>query len=141
MKSGSARNRRSCSACGESGEVRTECGEALAVALLETDHRPVELAFGHPLRPLDAGPPGELIERGQGMELRERGLTSVATRGRPTSPDPRRIDLERAEQPVDVVGYSCCDRPGDTPAVVGISRSQAAARVAYSSSLNQMGIG
>ena len=44
------------------GEVRPERGQALAVALLEPDHRAVELPLGQPLDPSMPHAPGQLVE-------------------------------------------------------------------------------
>ena len=67
-----------------------------AVALLEPDHRAVELALGPALGPLDPHPPGQLVEGRQPVEAGEGRLAAVAARRGPSGPDPRRIDGEGA---------------------------------------------
>ena len=89
---------------GERGEVDSEGGDAVAVLLLPARHRSVQLALGETLRSLDAGAPGELLERRGTQELPERRLTAVPSRERAARPDAGRIDGEGPEQPVDVVG-------------------------------------
>ena len=60
------------------GEPGPQGGQPLAVALLEPDHRTVELPLGQAAGALDAGPPGELVEGVQGVELANPPLAAVA---------------------------------------------------------------
>jgi hypothetical protein len=88
----------------ELGEVPAEGGQPVGVALLPPDDGTVELPLGAALAALDPGPPRQLLGRAEGQEGGEAGLTSVTAREGPPGPDPGRVDEERAEQPVDVVG-------------------------------------
>ena len=55
------------------GEVVTQPGQPLAVALLQSHDRPVELPFGPALRALDPHAPGQLVQRRQRDEPGEPG--------------------------------------------------------------------
>ena len=98
------------------GEVVAQPGQAFGVALLEPDHRSVELPLGPALAALDPGAPGQLLDRAQRQEAVEPGVAAVATGEGPAGPDAGRVDEEGAEEPVDVVGRS--RGPGSGRAVV-----------------------
>src|SRR5207248_6341354 len=72
----------------------------------EPDHGTVELALGPTARALDARPPGQLVERGQGKEAGEAVVAAVPPRERPAGPDAGRVGGEGAEQAIDVVDHS-----------------------------------
>ena len=104
QKSSSARRRRRCSLAVHLGEVGPQRGQPLAVALLEPHDRAVELTLGQPLRALDPGAPGQLVEPGQRVEVGEPGHAAHAPRRRAARPDAGRVEGEGAEEDVDVVG-------------------------------------
>ena len=106
MNAGTASSRRSCSSRSTVGEVGAERGEAVAVLGLPARHRAVELALGDALRAFDAGAPGQLLEPAERRELGEPGLAAEPAGERSAGVDPGRVDEERAEQPVDVVGHA-----------------------------------
>src|SRR5689334_11376115 len=87
------------------GEVGAERGDAFAIDLLPAARRAVELAFGDPERSLDARSPRELFVAGERKELLERRVAAGASAEGSTGEDPRRVEGERTEQAVDVVGY------------------------------------
>jgi hypothetical protein len=85
-------------------EVGAQAGQSLAIALLESDDRAIELAFGQVLGTLNPSSPGQLVERSERMELLEARVPTRSTRSRSSSPDAGRVKGKRAEQGVDVVG-------------------------------------
>src|SRR4051812_35500379 len=96
----------------DGGEVGTERGDAVPVLLLPPRHRAVPLPLRMAGRALDAGAPGQLLERTELVERREPGLATEAAREGAAGEDPGRVDQERAEQAVDVVGATQCGGPG-----------------------------
>src|SRR5205085_7539938 len=85
---------------------------ALAVALLPAGDGSVELALRKALRPLDPGAPGELVEPAEAMERREAGVAAEAARECAAGPDSRWVEVEGAEETVDVVGDAGLGRAG-----------------------------
>src|SRR5687768_3124761 len=110
--------------CRDVGEVMAELGDALGVLLLPADHRAVSLALPHALRSLDARAPRELLQRRESQERVEAGLPAGASRERAASPDARGIELERAEERVDVVR----DTQGRATRMLVVRRDQAIGR-------------
>src|SRR6266508_151097 len=88
----------------DGGEVGAERGQAVAVLLLKADDRAVPLSSRTAERPLDAGPPRQLVDAGQRRPPFEAGFPAVPSRERPARPDPWRIEAERPEQRVDIAG-------------------------------------
>lgn len=88
----------------EVDEVGTEAGQSLGVALLEADDGAVELPLGPAPTALDAGPPGQFLDRAEGQEPVEAGVAAMASGERSAGPDAGRVDEERTEEAVDVVG-------------------------------------
>src|SRR5262249_46612147 len=84
--------------------VVAERGEALAVDLLPTPDPTVELALREAARPFDAHAPGELLHARQRQPVRPLRPTAEATREWSPGEHERRIDGERAERAIDVVG-------------------------------------
>ena len=103
------------------GEVLAQRGEDRAVAVLPADHRTVELPARIAPGALDADAPGQLLDRAELEPPVEAGRTAVASAVGPAGPDAGRVEGERAEQPVDVVGRAGLARartplvPGDEP--------------------------
>src|SRR5207302_8647701 len=75
-------------------EIGPEGGQAVAVALLQPDHRSVELTLGQPERSLDARPPRQLVEGREPSERAELCRATVAARERPAGPDAGRVHGE-----------------------------------------------
>src|SRR5207253_1224141 len=88
----------------ERREVGAHGGDAVAVALLPADDGAVELAFGKPLRSLDARAPPQLVEAAEAMERREPRVAAETARERASGPDAGWVEMEGAEEAVDVVG-------------------------------------
>src|SRR5439155_19906786 len=83
-------------------EVGAQGGDAVAVALLPADDGAVELAFGKPLRSLDTGAPRQLVEPAEAVERREPRVAAEAARERAAGPDAGWVEMEGAEEAVDV---------------------------------------
>jgi len=96
--------------------VNNFTARALAVPLLEPDHRSVELPLGPALATFDPAPPGQLLDRAQRQEGVEPGVAAVTTGVGPSGPYAGRVDEEGPEEPVDVVGRP--RGPGSGRAVV-----------------------
>src|SRR5262249_17998627 len=85
-------------------EVFSQRRDAVSIDLLPAARRAVELAFRDAERAFDARAPGDLFVARQRQEPVERRRTAGAAAERTAREDQRRIECERAEQPVDVVG-------------------------------------
>src|SRR5207249_1578403 len=85
-------------------EVGADGGDPVAVALLPPDDGTVELALGKPLRSFDAGAPCQLVEPAEAVERREPRVAAEAARERAAGPDAGWVEMEGAEEAVDVVG-------------------------------------
>src|SRR5438552_3854 len=87
-------------------EVGTERDDAVAVDLLPPPGGTVELSFRHPARTFDTRSPRKFLVRRERDKPRERGLAPEAAAERPARKDARRIECERTEQVVDVIGHA-----------------------------------
>ena len=123
------------------GEVGAERGDAFAVDLLPAAHRPVELAVGEPERAFDACAPRQLFVARQREEVGERGGAAGASAERPAREDQRRVERERAEQAVDVVGDAERGAAGMRPRAAGSGDRRAASTTACSCSVRKRGTG
>src|SRR6516162_700594 len=85
-------------------EVGAERGNAVAIDLLPATHRAVEFALGFTERAFDARSPRKLFVRRERHEACERRFAAIAPAERSARIDARRIDAERAERAVDVIG-------------------------------------
>ena len=95
------------------GEIGAQCGQTVAVPLLEPDDRTVELALGQcPATPRCASARPARRAADSGTKSPKPRLAAMPTRGRPSRPDAGRVEGERAEERVDEVGDARLVGPG-----------------------------
>src|ERR1700733_12295841 len=107
------------------GEVGPQCLQPVAIHLLEALDGTQPLALRQTERPLDAGSPGQFLERGEVVERGKAGRSPESAREGTAGPDQRGIAGKGTQEAVDIVddaGFACTGLVigGDQPGARGV---------------------